>query len=683
MIKSTIAELQHEFDKRLKRYTGTNEVSDLWLPFLVAIQDALPEDDNGENTLANNQILYPICIKCLEKFENNTEQINNRDFAEICLLIPEMSVDKGLWFGLFYKKHIGVKYAHLWIDWAEYTEENELNWAGAWGIYEEAKKFVSDPDECVEIDKAYRAFAIRFQEWDQQEYQKEQVKKQPKNRTTVIKRKTQTRSSFEIMMAVEPRTKRTPVRAPIKNQTSLDTDDDPDCQLLPECREAVRLEYSRMLDMSNTSLIGGERISCIPSNIRRGSTISALMNIFTIDQVLRRQSCVPINDTLDENFLNVSCIVVDERDPFDDHIRRQILEKRGINYALMENYSIEKMNLPSILAKNKIGTKIEKVQLGGTMYEFGKKLGEGAYGYVITARLESNPKVTYACKIQHPPTVWEFYILTELSRRTIRKAGQFDLNQRIPTVYRLIEYNDYSVMFMQRAPQTLLDFANYHISRDRYVPLCYQLYYSIEMLRIFDYMHRLRIIHCDVKPDNFMVLHCPTIFSTKKESCGPIPSLMLIDFNRSIDLKLFDNGTAFVTCVPKKELACVEMLNNRPWIFQHDLFGMVYSIHVLVFLSYMTVCEDEQRQDGTMTTKAKFSKRIHDIWKEFFYEFLNIPDCQHLPDLNAWADRLELLLFEEAKRLKLKDTDYTNMFRIKLDTHLNQFQPTPPPAPTN
>ena len=42
------------------------------------------------------------------------------------------------------------------------------------------------------------------------------------------------------------------------------------------------------------------------------------------------------------------------------------------------------------------------------------------------------------------------------------------------------------------------DFANYHISRDRYVPLCYQLYYAIEMLRIFDYMHRLRIIHCDV-----------------------------------------------------------------------------------------------------------------------------------------------------------------------------------------
>ena len=154
-----------------------------------------------------------------------------------------------------------------------------------------------------------------------------------------------------------------------------------------------------MLDMSNTSLLGGERISCLPSNVKRGSIISPLVNIFTIDQVLRRQSQLPVDDTLDENFLNVSCIVVDERDPFDDQIRRQILDKRGINYALMENYSVEKMNLPAILAKNKIGTKIEKVKLGGTNYEFGKKLGEGAYGYVITARLQSDPKLTYACKV--------------------------------------------------------------------------------------------------------------------------------------------------------------------------------------------------------------------------------------------------------------------------------------------
>ncbi len=55
--------------------------------FLAAVQDTLPDDDNGVNTLANHQILYPICIKCLEKFENDSEQIHNKDFIEICLLI--------------------------------------------------------------------------------------------------------------------------------------------------------------------------------------------------------------------------------------------------------------------------------------------------------------------------------------------------------------------------------------------------------------------------------------------------------------------------------------------------------------------------------------------------------------------------------------------------------------------
>jgi hypothetical protein len=55
--------------------------------FLAAIQDILPNDDHGQHTLANNQILYPLCVKCLEKFENDPEQSHNRDFAEICLLI--------------------------------------------------------------------------------------------------------------------------------------------------------------------------------------------------------------------------------------------------------------------------------------------------------------------------------------------------------------------------------------------------------------------------------------------------------------------------------------------------------------------------------------------------------------------------------------------------------------------
>lgn len=34
MTQPTLAELEHEFNKRLKVYNGTNEVSDLWLPYV-------------------------------------------------------------------------------------------------------------------------------------------------------------------------------------------------------------------------------------------------------------------------------------------------------------------------------------------------------------------------------------------------------------------------------------------------------------------------------------------------------------------------------------------------------------------------------------------------------------------------------------------------------------------------
>ena len=85
---------------------------------------------------------------------------------------------------------------------------------------------------------------IEFKFW-YLEYEKEQSMKPTKNRTTVTKRTTQTRNSFDMMMVSEPKTKRTPVRAPIPANNSLDSDDDLDCGLLPECREAVRLEYSR------------------------------------------------------------------------------------------------------------------------------------------------------------------------------------------------------------------------------------------------------------------------------------------------------------------------------------------------------------------------------------------------------------------------------------------------------
>ncbi len=108
---------------------------------------------------------------------------------------------------------------------------------------------------------------------------------------------------------------------------------------------------------------------------------------------------------------------------------------------------------------------------------------------MITARLENDPKVTYACKVILMIISYVNILITSFRFNIHQLYGNFIFlpnflgvqfvklvnliwyktfsyllisvfsfrkNQRIPTVYRLIEYNDYSVMFMQRAPQTLL-----------------------------------------------------------------------------------------------------------------------------------------------------------------------------------------------------------------------------------
>lgn len=46
------------------------------------------------------------------------------------------------------------------------------------------------------------------------------------------------------------------------------------------------------------------------------------------------------------------------------------------------------------------------------------------------------------------------------------------------------------------------------------------------------------------------------------------PFLKLIDFGRSIDMKLLPEGTTFMTVVKTDGFQCNEMKENRPWTYQ-------------------------------------------------------------------------------------------------------------------
>ncbi len=86
------------------------------------------------------------------------------------------------------------------------------------------------------------------------------------------------------------------------------------------------------------------------------------------------------------------------------------------------------------------------------------------------------------------------------------------------------------------------------------------------MLNILNYLHKAKIIHGDIKADNLMINLLPNsinYFDPSKTKC-----LVLIDFNRSIDLEMFPDETEFDAKANNKSLLCCEMKADKPWTYQ-------------------------------------------------------------------------------------------------------------------
>lgn len=67
------------------------------------------------------------------------------------------------------------------------------------------------------------------------------------------------------------------------------------------------------------------------------------------------------------------------------------------------------------------------------------------------------------------------------------------------------------------------------------------------------------------------------------------PTIQLIDFGCSIDMKLLPENTTFTQVIKTEDFTCIEMQTGRPWTYQTDLYCLAATSHCLLFGNYMKV----------------------------------------------------------------------------------------------
>uniref|UniRef100_A0A6G1RVW5 BUB1 mitotic checkpoint serine/threonine kinase n=1 Tax=Hypotaenidia okinawae TaxID=2861861 RepID=A0A6G1RVW5_9GRUI len=329
--------------------------------------------------------------------------------------------------------------------------------------------------------------------------------------------------------------------------------------------------------------------------------------------------------------------------PWDKELICKFLSELPKPLHTYANYFEWKSALPSVRLKTEL-------PLGSTSFHVDCLVGEGAFAQVYQASIldasnpRNNQKVIF--KVQKPANPWEFYIATQLVERLH------------PSLHQLY-IHFYSAHFFQNGSilvgelynyGTLLNAINiYRKLPEKVMPQALVIYFAVKILSMVEELHSCKIIHGDIKPDNF-ILGERFLDNDTCDIDGLSHGLTLIDLGQSIDMKLFPEGTAFTAKCETSGFQCIEMLTQRPWNYQTDYFGIAATVYCMLFGSYMQV----KNENGVWKPDRAFRRLPNaDLWKEFFESLLNIPDCHSLPLLGALRGKLrDLFLKSYTKDIK-------------------------------
>lgn len=137
-----------------------------------------------------------------------------------------------------------------------------------------------------------------------------------------------------------------------------------------------------------------------------------------------------------------------------------------------------------------------------------------------------------------------------------------------------------------------------------------------------------------------------------------VPAIQLIDFGNAIDMDWYGPGTVFTEKVTTENFVCCEMLENKPWTYQTDLFGLVGTVHTMLFGRYMEV-EKKFHEWNIKSRYQRYLKKF--LWENLFTTLLNVPNCNEMPNLQSLKDQFEEFIQENQKPVCEKIFDFNRV----------------------
>ena len=284
-------------------------------------------------------------------------------------------------------------------------------------------------------------------------------------------------------------------------------------------------------------------------------------------------------------------------------------------------------------------------------YTIRRELGKGAFAPVYLAHEEDEDlEQLVAIKCEHPPTAWEFHIMSLLQKR-LPRSHRASPSLLKPHALHLFADEAYLVeSYLDQG--TLLDLVN--LAKSDPAPgnttgtldESIAMFFTIELLRTVEAMHSVGILHGDLKADNCLVRLSK---SSEDEDWDPTyqpdgslgwasKGLCLIDFGRGIDMRTFKPDVQFVADWKTGKQDCVEMRELRPWTYQVDYYGIAGVVHSLLFGKYIEDMAIDDKDVAAVGIGAKKKYRLREGLKRYWQAELWTPLFEILLNPNSHVD---------------------------------------------